>query len=106
MQVLTNLVENAIKYCPENSKIEVQWRKEASFVVLKVIDNGPGVSEEHAPRLFERFYRVQTGKVRGSVAGTGLGLSIAKNSMLKMGGRIEIESLPGRGTEFICYFPL
>lgn len=106
LQVLTNLVENAIKYCPENSKIEVQWRKEASFVVLKVIDNGPGVSEEHAPRLFERFYRVQTGKVRGSVAGTGLGLSIAKNSMLKMGGRIEIESLPGRGTEFICYFPL
>ncbi len=105
LQVLTNLVENAIKYCPDNSKIEVQWEKVPAFVILKVIDNGPGVSEEHAPRLFERFYRVQHGKARGSVAGTGLGLSIAKNSMLKMGGRIEIESLSGRGSEFICYFP-
>lgn len=106
LQVLTNLVENAIKYCPENAKIEVQWEKSGAFVILKVIDNGPGVSEEHAPRLFERFYRVQNGKARGSVAGTGLGLSIAKNSMLKMGGRIEIESLSGRGSEFICYFPI
>ena len=106
LQVLTNLVENAIKYCPDNSKIEVQWEKVPAFVILKVIDDGPGVSEEHAPRLFERFYRVQHGKARGSVAGTGLGLSIAKNSMLKMGGRIEIESLPGRGSEFICYFPI
>ncbi len=107
LQVLTNLVENAIKYCPEGAKIETQWKKDGAFVVLKVIDNGPGVSEEHAPRLFERFYRVQNGKVRSSsVAGTGLGLSIAKNSMLKMGGRIEIETLPGRGTEFICYFPM
>lgn len=106
LQVLTNLVENAIKYCPENAIIQIQWKKEAAFVVLKVIDNGPGVSEEHAPRLFERFYRVQNTKMRGSVAGTGLGLSIAKNSMLKMGGRIEVESLPGRGSEFICYFPI
>jgi two-component system, OmpR family, phosphate regulon sensor histidine kinase PhoR len=106
LQVLTNLVENAIKYCPDNAKIEVQWEKVPAFVILKVIDDGPGVSEEHAPRLFERFYRVQHGKARGSVAGTGLGLSIAKNSMLKMGGRIEIESLSGRGSEFICYFPI
>jgi two-component system, OmpR family, phosphate regulon sensor histidine kinase PhoR len=55
--------------------------------------------------LFERFYRVQSGKTRSGVAGTGLGLSIAKNAMLKMGGRIEVESLPGRGSEFLCFFP-
>ncbi|MBY0384438.1 hypothetical protein K2X05_04695 [bacterium] len=106
LQVLTNLVENAIKYCPEGSEIKIHWEKEDSFVVLKVIDNGPGVSEEHAPRLFERFYRVHNGKARSGVAGTGLGLSIAKNSMLKMGGRIEVQSLPGRGSEFLCYFPI
>lgn len=105
LQVLTNLVENAIKYCPEGSQIKIHWEKEGEFVVLKVIDNGPGVSEEHAPRLFERFYRVHNGKARSGVAGTGLGLSIAKNSMLKMGGRIEVQSLPGRGSEFLCYFP-
>jgi two-component system phosphate regulon sensor histidine kinase PhoR len=106
LQVLTNLVENAIKYCPEGSQIKIIWEKEEAFVVLKVIDNGPGVSEEHAPRLFERFYRVHNGKARSGVAGTGLGLSIAKNSMLKMGGRIEVQSLPGRGSEFLCYFPI
>lgn len=105
LQVLTNLVENAIKYCPEGSQIKISWEKDGAFVILKVIDNGPGVSEEHAPRLFERFYRVQNAKARSGVAGTGLGLSIAKNSMLKMGGRIEVQSLPGRGSEFLCYFP-
>lgn len=105
LQVLSNLVENAIKYSPEGAVIRIVWEKLEDFVVLRVIDNGPGVSEEHAPRLFERFYRVQQGKVRSGVPGTGLGLSIAKNSMLKMGGRIEVQSLPGRGSEFICYFP-
>lgn len=106
LQVLSNLVENAIKYCPDGAQVKIVWDKDDSSVLLRVIDNGPGVSEEHAPRLFERFYRVQNGKARSGVAGTGLGLSIAKNSMLKMGGRIEVESLPGRGSEFICYFPL
>jgi two-component system, OmpR family, phosphate regulon sensor histidine kinase PhoR len=105
LQVLSNLVENAIKYSPEEAKIQILWSKTDGFVVLRVVDNGPGVSEEHAPRLFERFYRVQQGKARSGVAGTGLGLSIAKNSMLKMGGRIEVESLPGHGSQFICYFP-
>ncbi len=106
LQVLSNLVENAIKYCPEKAQIKIVWDQDDTSVLLRVIDNGPGVSEEHAPRLFERFYRVQGGKVRSGVAGTGLGLSIAKNSMLKMGGRIEVESLPGRGSEFICFFPI
>lgn len=109
LQVLSNLVENAIKYCQDGAHIQIVWEKKEQLTLLRVIDNGPGVSEEHAPRLFERFYRVHGGKVRsvvvGTGAGTGLGLSIAKNSMLKMGGRIEVDSLPGRGSEFTCYFP-
>jgi len=104
-QILTNLVENAIKYCQAGAVIQITWEQREQFVTLRVSDNGPGVSEQHLARLFERFYRVQNGKVTSGVSGTGLGLSIAKNSMLKMGGRIEVDSLPGRGTDFVCYFP-
>lgn len=104
-QVMSNLVENAIKYCDFWSKIKVEWKESEAEVILQVSDNGPGISEEHLGRLFERFYRVQNGRAKSGVIGTGLGLSIARNCMLKQGGRIEVDSLPGRGTEFTCYFP-
>lgn len=105
-QVMSNLIENAIKYSQNQAKIQVRWLEDGEFTLLKVIDNGPGISEEHLSRMFERFYRVQNGKNRNSsVGGTGLGLSIAKNCMIRLGGRIEVDSLPGRGTEFTCYFP-
>lgn len=104
-QVISNLIENAIKYCPPGIHIQVIWEQDEQFVKLKVSDNGPGLSEEHHSRVFERFYRVQNGKTTSGVSGTGLGLSIVKNSMLKMGGRIEVDSLPGRGSDFTCYFP-
>lgn len=104
-QVLSNLIENAIKYCDERSQIEVIWDQTDAATLLKVRDNGAGISEDHLSRVFERFYRVSNGKVVSASGGTGLGLSIVKNAMLRMGGRVEVDSLPGTGTTFTCTFP-
>ncbi|MCX7978793.1 MAG: ATP-binding protein [Bdellovibrionaceae bacterium] len=103
-QVLRNLVSNAIKYIPEGSQIEIRWELDpAGATLLKVIDNGPGISPEHLPRLFERFYRVDRGRAR-EAGGTGLGLAIVKHIMQKHGGSVSVNSVPGR-TEFVCRFP-
>lgn len=104
-QILSNLLENAIKYCDQGSHIEVLWNANETHTILKVVDNGAGVSSEHLSRLFERFYRVQKGKTKSGVIGTGLGLSIVKNCMLKHRGYVEVDSLPGKGTTFTCFFP-
>ena len=73
-------------------------------VVLRVRDSGPGIPEEHIPRLFERFYRVDQGRAR-EVGGTGLGLAIVKHIVLSHGGSIAVKSRLGEGAEFICRFP-
>jgi len=103
-QVLVNLIQNAIKYTPEGSQVDVHWQKTANGIELRVKDNGPGIPLEHQPRLFERFYRVDAGRSRDQ-GGTGLGLSIVKHIMLKHGGSVSVESTPGQGAEFICLFP-
>ncbi len=103
-QVLRNLISNGIKYISEGKEIQVLWEKNESDVVLKVKDNGPGISEEHHARLFERFYRIDRGRAR-ETGGTGLGLAIAKHIMQSHGGSIELKSSLGRGAEFICRFP-
>lgn len=104
-QVLTNLVDNAIKYIPESSHIEISWKSAANNdILLSVKDNGAGIPREHHARLFERFYRVDNGRSRDQ-GGTGLGLSIIKHIMLKHGGSIQLKSEPGHGSEFICRFP-
>lgn len=104
-QVLSNLVENAIKYCDDAAEIKVDWTYDDEHIKMEVSDTGDGVSSEHLNRLFERFYRVQNGKTRSGVMGTGLGLAIVKNCMLKQSGRVEVDSLPGKGATFTCYFP-
>lgn len=103
-QVLRNLVSNAIKYIPEEREIVVNWKKNESEVILSVIDNGPGIPEEHHARLFERFYRIDRGRSR-EAGGTGLGLAIVKHIMQAHGGAIEVKSQMGSGTQFICHFP-
>lgn len=104
-QVLRNLISNALKYIPEGSRVQVRWelgpRRE---VVLRVIDNGPGIPEEHHHRLFERFYRIDKGRSRDA-GGTGLGLAIVKHIMQSHGGSVSVRSTPGAGAEFICTFP-
>ncbi len=104
-QVLLNLVSNAIKYIPEGKMIHIRWEKgPQNEVVLKVIDNGPGIPEEYHSRLFERFYRIDKGRSRDA-GGTGLGLAIVKHIMQSHGGTVSIRSQTGEGTEFTCIFP-
>lgn len=108
-QVATNLVDNAIKYCPNQSTIEIIWEQDHStqdpHVVLKVRDNGPGIPEKYLDRLFERFYRLDKGRSR-EMGGTGLGLSIVKHIMQRHNGSVTVESKVGKGTTFICRFPI
>ncbi len=107
-QVILNLVDNATKYSPEGSEIRVIWElgtgANLGWTVLRVKDTGPGITEDHLPRLFERFYRVDAGRAR-EVGGTGLGLAIVKHIVLGHGGSIAVRSKPGEGSEFICRFP-
>lgn len=98
-QVLTNLVENAIKYCPDGTSVTVRALVDGPSVRLQVEDTGPGIEARHLPRLFERFYRVDAGRSR-AIGGTGLGLSIVKNLVDAMGSTITVESAVGQGTTF------
>ncbi|HEU4536495.1 MAG TPA: ATP-binding protein, partial [Polyangiaceae bacterium] len=98
-QVLTNLIDNAVKYCP-GASVRVDARRVGpASVELAVEDTGPGIEPQHLPRLFERFYRVDAGRSR-EVGGTGLGLSIVKHLVEAMGGRIRVASEVGKGTTF------
>lgn len=103
-QVIINLVHNAIKYVPEDHKIEIVWEGVDGASLLRVKDNGSGIPPEHHLRLFERFYRVDPGRSRDQ-GGTGLGLAIVKHIMLKHSGSVRVSSRQGEGTEFICSFP-
>ncbi len=103
-QILTNLVDNAVKYCPDGSTVVLRGRRAGDGLVLRVEDDGPGVAEAHLPRLFERFYRVDAGRSR-EMGGTGLGLAIVKHLVEAMGGTIEVESVLGEGTTFVMNLP-
>lgn len=107
-QVLVNLIDNATKYSPDGAEIRIIWEPgkgpNQGDTVLRVCDTGPGISDEHLPRLFERFYRVDAGRAR-EVGGTGLGLAIVKHIVLGHGGSIAVRSKLGEGAEFICRFP-
>jgi two-component system phosphate regulon sensor histidine kinase PhoR len=97
--VLTNLVDNAVKYCPPGTRIRLYAIPHTDGVELVVEDNGPGIEARHLPRLFERFYRVDAGRSR-DIGGTGLGLSIVKHLVEAMGGTVHVESTPRVGTKF------
>jgi len=97
--VLTNLVDNAVKYCPKGASIRLRALAHEQSVELVVEDNGPGIEARHLPRLFERFYRVDAGRSR-DIGGTGLGLSIVKHMVEAMGGNVSVESTPNVGTKF------
>jgi len=102
--ILSNLIDNAVKYTQEAGTIAVRWRAENGAAVIEVEDNGPGIPAEHQPRIFERFYRVDRARSR-DVGGTGLGLSIVKHLVQEFGGGIEIRSQPGQGTTFAVRLP-
>lgn len=104
-QILTNLVDNALKYSPEGADIVVGAEREAAGIRVFVRDTGPGIEQRHLPRLFERFYRVDTGRSR-ELGGTGLGLSIVKHLVEALGGMIGVESALGKGTTFAFTLPV
>jgi two-component system phosphate regulon sensor histidine kinase PhoR len=104
-QVLSNLLDNAVRYATEGATITLRAARDAQRLTISVSDTGPGIEGKHLPRLFERFYRVDAGRSR-EVGGTGLGLSIVKHLVEAMGGSLNVESSPGKGTTFSFTLPL
>jgi two-component system phosphate regulon sensor histidine kinase PhoR len=98
--IVTNLVDNAVKYCGPRSKVVLRGEEHGNQVRILVQDDGPGIEARHLPRLFERFYRVDPGRSR-EIGGTGLGLSIVKHLAEAMGGTVSVDSTPGQGTTFV-----
>jgi two-component system phosphate regulon sensor histidine kinase PhoR len=98
-QILTNLVENAIKYTPEGSHVDVSAAAEGGRVRIDVRDDGPGIEPRHRPRVFERFYRVDPGRSR-DMGGTGLGLSIVKHLVEAQQGTVELLDHEPQGSVF------
>ena len=105
MQVFHNLIENAIKYNVENGEVSIALARFADHVEAVVSDTGPGIPEEHLPRLTERFYRVDvtTSREKG---GTGLGLAIVKHILNRHRGSLNVQSQLGKGSTFTVSLPL
>jgi len=101
----SNLIFNAVQYTPSQGEINVRWYADESGAHLEVQDTGLGIAAEHIPRLTERFYRVDTARSRDS-GGTGLGLAIVKHVLNRHDAQLRIESELGKGSTFICDFPL
>jgi len=95
-QALTNLIDNAIKYNTPEGTVSVAVRDGTDRFWVDVVDTGVGMSAEHLPRIFERFYRVDKERSR-EAGGTGLGLAIVKHIVEAHGGQVEVRSEPGRG---------
>lgn len=102
---VSNLVLNAAKYTPSQGAIALDVVVNSNGLKISVRDNGPGIAPQHIPRLTERFYRVDESR-SSDTGGTGLGLAIVKHVLARHGGKLEIRSEPGKGSEFICHFPL
>jgi two-component system sensor histidine kinase BaeS len=107
-QVFYNLIGNAIRYTPPKGQISIRLTEQTGTgggeVLVCIEDTGIGISGEYLAHLFDRFYRVEDDRSRHS-GGTGLGLAIAKQFVEAHGGRIEVESQPGRGTTFTVFLP-
>lgn len=103
--VISNLLDNAIKYCQRTPEISVYSRNNGNNVIISVVDNGIGIAQRDLKMIFERFYRVSTGN-RHDVKGFGLGLSYVKTIVEAHGGRVSVESQEGKGTRFDVVLPL
>lgn len=101
---IRNLVINAVRYTPDQGRIEIGWRIVGSEGLLSVTDSGIGIAASHLPRLTERFYRVDRGRSRDS-GGTGLGLAIVKHIVQHHGGQLRITSTLGKGSTFTLALP-
>ncbi|TCS93441.1 ATP-binding protein [Hazenella coriacea] len=105
-QVLTNLIDNAIRHTPEGGSVCVRAYQKSNKVYLEVEDTGSGIPEEDLPFVFERFYKADKARTRGQSGGTGLGLSIVNHLVHAHGGEAKVRSQLGKGTVFIIQLPL
>ena len=103
-QAMVNLIDNAVKYSSEKGKVQINAVKTDFGILCSIEDNGIGISKRHLPRLFERFYRVDKARSREQ-GGTGLGLAIVKHIVQSHGGRVTVDSTPGKGSTFTIHLP-
>jgi len=101
-RVLANLIENALKFSPEGAKVHVRITATRMEAIVRVVDQGPGLAEDDLDRVFEPFYRRET----GAATGAGLGLAIARGFAAANGGRVWAESRPGQGASFALALPV
>jgi two-component system sensor histidine kinase KdpD len=102
-QVITNMIENALKYTPAGTSITIMAEARGAEVWLEVVDQGPGIAAEALPHIFDKFYRVVGPELHAD--GTGLGLAICKGILEAHGGRIWVENVPSGGACFVCCLP-
>jgi two-component system phosphate regulon sensor histidine kinase PhoR len=103
-QIADNLIDNAIKYTPDNGSVHVRCSLHDDTIAIEVSDTGIGIPREDLPRIFERFYRVDKARSR-ELGGTGLGLAIVKHLVQSIGGCIDVTSRLGSGSRFTVHFP-
>jgi len=103
--VLLNLVDNAVKYAGDGGEVSVRLRRVPGAVALSIADRGSGIAHDEQRRIFERFYRAENARAR-NVRGSGIGLALVKHIAEAHGGRVEVESAPGRGSTFTVYIPV
>ncbi len=103
-QAVLNLLDNAVKYTPAGGLVTLAIAQAGDMVRISVSDTGVGIAPEHQPRIFERFYRVDKTRSR-ELGGTGLGLAIVKHTAKALGGRVELQSAPGKGSTFSLLIP-
>ena len=104
-RLLLNLVDNAVKYTPPEGQVTVSLQSSGGWASLRIEDSGMGIGPEDQARIFQRFYRSSEARARGE-GGAGLGLCIARSIAEAHGGRIEVESAPGRGSTFTVLLPI
>jgi len=98
--VISNLIDNAIKYCDKKPEIIIRTSNKGNYVIIEIEDNGIGIKPEHQKQIFEKYYRVPTGDLH-NVKGFGIGLSTVKAIIESMNGDIDVHSKLGKGTKFI-----
>ena len=104
VQILLNLLDNAVKYTPPGGKIDIGSWEDAEYVYIAIQDTGIGIPEEGLPRIFERFYRVDRAR-SSEIPGTGLGLSVVKHLVQTFEGEVSVSSKIGQGTRFTLKLP-